>query len=359
MGLASFFAAACALVAPCADAQSAPRPHFVPYVRGLQSPVYVAAPRSEPGRLYVVEQAGRIVVLDGRKRRSTPFLDLRGRITAGGEQGLLSMAFHPKYEATRLVYVNYTDADGHTRVVEYRTNGTRAIPRTARLVLFVEQPYPNHNGGQLQFGPDGRLYVGMGDGGSGGDPENYGQDLNSLLGKLVSINVDRPDTEPRIDAYGLRNPWRFSFDRKTGDLYVGDVGQGSWEEINFLRARSTGIENYGWAAYEGRERYDDREVNAFGRLVFPVAVYSHDAGCSVTGGYVYRGKAVPAAVGRYYYGDYCSGFVWSLRIRGGKAFVRREAFDLPVLSSFGEDAGGELYATSLNGVLYKLVRSST
>lgn len=351
----SFFVAVCALLVLSGSAQPAAVPRFVP-IGKFEAPVYVTAPRSEPGRLYVVEQAGRIVVLQGRKARAEPFLDLRGRISAGGERGLLSMAFHPAYAKNRLVYVNYTDPDGHTRVVEYRTDGVKALPKTARQILFVRQPYPNHNGGQLQFGPDGRLYVGMGDGGSGGDPENRAQDLGSPLGKLLRIDVNRRGLTAQIEGYGLRNPWRFSFDRGNGDLYIGDVGQGEWEEIDYLPARSPGVENYGWAAYEGRVRYDDRAVASVGKLVFPVAVYSHSLGCSVTGGYVYRGAAVPAARGRYYYGDYCSGNLWSLRMTRGKAAVRMEAQKLAGLSSFGEDARGELYATSLDGTLYLLTR---
>jgi glucose/arabinose dehydrogenase len=325
---------------------------------GFDSPTHVAAPRSEPDRLYVVEQPGRIRVLVRGRVRPTPFLDIRSLVRSGGEQGLLSMAFHPNYATNRRFYVNYTDRNGDTRVVEYRSNGVRAILRTARQLLFVAQPYPNHNGGQLQFGPDGLLYVGMGDGGSGGDPENRAQNLGTLLGKLVRIDPARRTTD--IAAYGLRNPWRFSFDRANGDLYLADVGQNAWEEIDYVpRSQfAGGLLNFGWNRYEGHEVFEpNTPFEERGRLVQPVAVYGRELGCSVTGGYVYRGRAVPAARGRYFYGDYCTGLVWSLRIANGRAAVRREPFRVRSLSSFGEDARGELYATSLDlGRVYRLIR---
>jgi glucose/arabinose dehydrogenase len=324
----------------------------------VAAPVHVSAPRSQPGRLYVVEQAGRILLaVNGRLR--APFLDIRPLVQSGGEQGLLSVAFHPAYAKNRRFYVDYTDKNGDTRVVEYRANraGTAALPRTARQLLFVKQPYANHNGGQLAFGPDGRLYVGMGDGGSGGDPENRAQNLREFLGKLLAIDPLRRGARWQIVGYGLRNPWRFSFDRANGDLYIADVGQGAWEEIDYLPRRSPGLENYGWDVFEGRARFENKAPNPAGRLVGPIEVYGHDQGCSVTGGFVYRGAAVPAARGRYFYGDYCSGNVWSLRVQGGRAVdVRREPFTIADLSSFGEDARGELYATSLSGRVWRLAR---
>jgi glucose/arabinose dehydrogenase len=319
---------------------------------GLEAPVHVASTRSEPARLYVVEQPGRIRVLENGRLREEPFLDIRPLVRSGGEQGLLSVAFHPAYATNRRLYVNYTDRSGDTNVVEYRSDGTRALPDTARQLLLVRQPYGNHNGGQLAFGPDGRLYVGMGDGGAGGDPENRAQSPGSLLGKLLSLNVATKAV--RVEAFGLRNPWRFSFDRATGDLWLGDVGQNAWEEIDFLPRRSPGLENFGWSRFEGRARYGDRTLTR-GRLVQPVAVYGRGSGCSVTGGFVYRGSAVPAARGRYFYGDFCSGTVWSLR-RGARPLVRREPFRVPQLSSFGEDAAGELYLVSLGGTVSRLAR---
>ncbi len=327
---------------------------------GLDSPVHVAAPRSEPRRLYVVEQAGIIRMLVKGKLRRRPFLDTHGRVVSGGEQGLLSVAFLPNYAKNRRLYVDYTDRNGDTRVVEYRANKARTHVRagTRRQLFKVDQPYSNHNGGQLAFGPDGYLYIGMGDGGSGGDPENRAQNLSSRLGKLLKINAKRRGARPRIAAYGLRNPWRFSFDRKTGDLYLADVGQDAWEEIDYLPRNRRGLVNFGWRVYEGRARYTDETPNQAGKLVSPVHVYSHGLGCSLTGGFVYRGKAVPAARGLYFFGDWCSGRMWTLRIRDGRAVrVRLRPQRIGGLSSFGENPRGELYAVSLNGRLYKLVRS--
>jgi glucose/arabinose dehydrogenase len=329
-----------------------------PFASGFDSPVYVTAPRSEPGKLYVVEQPGVIRVLVNGQRRATPFLDIRSLVRSGGEQGLLSVAFHPSYARNHRFFVDYTDRNGDTRVVEYRSNGTTALPQTARRLLFVDQPFSNHNGGQLQFGPDGRLYVGMGDGGSGGDPGNRAQNLNSRLGKLLRLNVDRRGARWQVAGYGLRNPWRFSWDRVTHDLYLGDVGQGEWEEVDLRTPRQQrALNNYGWRVYEGRSRFTaGQRVNPRGVLVFPLVVYSHSRGCSVTGGYVYRGKAVASARGRYFYGDFCSGTIWSLRTSHGKlsSGPRPEPFKVSNLSSFGEDAAGELYATSLDGTVYKL-----
>ena len=319
---------------------------FQPYASGFASPVYVSAPRSEPGVLYVVEQGGEIWRLRNGVRDPAPFLDVRASISSGGERGLLSVAFDPGYARNRLFYVDYTDKNGDTRVVRYRSDGDRALPDSATQLLFVEQPYPNHNGGQLQFGPDGYLYVGMGDGGSGGDPGNRSQNLKSRLGKLLRYKGGRW----QIAAYGLRNPWRFSFDRATGALWIGDVGQDTWEEVDTV-PRGFGLVNFGWRVWEGRSRYTPGQATSrAGKLVFPVWVYHHgDEGCSITGGYVYRGTAVPAMRGRYVFGDYCSGKVWSYS--GGKV---TQIASVPQLSSFGEDAAGELYAVSLGGQIFRL-----
>ena len=319
----------------------------------LDSPLHLAQPRSEPDRLYVVEQAGRIRVIESGRVRSEPFLDIRSLVQSGGEQGLLSVAFHPNYARNRRFFVNYTDRKGHTRVVEYRSNGTSALPRTRRQWLFIEQPYSNHNGGLVLFGPDGRLYVGMGDGGAGGDPENRAQNLGTLLGKLLTINVDRAGAKPQIVALGLRNPWRFAFDRTNGDLYIGDVGQNAFEEINYVSRRSPGFENYGWDVYEGRARFESKRPSR-GRLIFPIATYGRGQGVSVTGGFVYRGSTVPQIRGRYFYGDFASGTIWSLKVVRGKAKqLRREQIRVDQLASFGEDARGELYAVSLGGSVFK------
>ena len=276
---------------------------------GFDQPVYVTAAKGENSRLYVVEQGGTIQVLDGGKRRSTPLLDIRRLVTAGGEQGLLGLAFHPSYPKVKKLYVQYTARNGSTQVVEYRTNGNQASsPRT----LFTSaDPYGNHNGGMLAFGPNGRLYFTMGDGGAGGDPENRAQNPRSLFGKLLSLNVATKGV--RIEALGLRNAWRFSFDRANGDLYIGDVGQGETEEVDYTPAKSPGVENYGWDVYEGSAKFEDKALGP-GKLVMPVATYSHREGCSITGGYIYRGSNA-ALRGRYIYGDYCSGDDLELQAR--------------------------------------------
>jgi glucose/arabinose dehydrogenase len=322
---------------------------------GLDSPLGIALTPSEPDRLYVVEQPGLVRVVENGKLLPDPFLDVRELVVSGGEQGLLSLAFDPDYESNRLFYVDYTDTNGDTRVVEYASGGSS--PAKRRELLFVDQPYANHNGGQLAFGPDGRLYVGMGDGGAGGDPENRAQNLGEKLGKLLSLDVseDVREKDWTIEGYGLRNPWRFSFDRETGDLWIGDVGQGEWEEIDYTPADSPGLENYGWDVFEGTHAYEDKDPNPAGRLVMPVHEYNHDEGCSVTGGYVYRGERVPGAQGRYFFADYCSGTVWSLVVESGKARDVEKVGTIDQLSAFGEDPTGELYAVSLDGKLYELV----
>ena len=328
-----------------------------PYVSGFDAPTFVTAAPGESDRLYVVEQAGRIRYVVHRHIAGT-FLDIRARVKSGGEQGLLSVAFSPRYASDHRFYVDYTDRNGDTRVVEFRSRDRRAVIASARQLLFVHQPYANHNGGQLEFGPDGRLYVGMGDGGAEGDPGNRAQDLHDQLGKL--LRTDPTATRPRWQTvgYGLRNPWRFSFDRATGDLYIADVGQNTWEEIDFRpRVKLNRLANYGWRIYEGRTRYAAGLASGPGGLVWPISVYSHSAGCSVTGGYVYRGRAVPAEVGRYFFGDFCGGTVWSLRVRNGRATdLHKESAHIGQLSSFGEDGDGELYAVSLgSGRLYRLL----
>ena len=321
---------------------------FARVASGFDQPVHVTAVPNQPGTLYVVEQPGRIRIVRNGRVTGT-LLDIRSRVVCCGEQGLLSVAFHPRYAQNRRFFVYYTAPEN--RVVEYRRG------RAVRTLLNLRDPYGNHNGGQLAFGPDARLYAGTGDSGGGGDPDDNAQDLGSRFGKLLAINVDRRGARWQIVGFGLRNPWRFGFDRQTGDLYIGDVGQNSWEEVDFTPRRSPGVENYGWDVYEGRSRFENKRPNARGRLVFPVAVYSLDgAPCAVVGGFVYRGAAVRAARGRYFYGDTCAGSVWSFP-RGRARSVRRERFTMGNLSSFGEDARGELYAVTLDGGLWQL-RSS-
>ena len=350
LALIGALGAACAAGASNDDVDAAQfRPRVV--LSGLDQPVYVTAVRSEPRRLYVVEQRGVVRVAERGRLLARPFLDIGNLVMSGGEQGLFSIAFHPQYPRNPRFYVQYTDRGGDTRLVEYRARAGAALPGSARQLVFSDDPYGNHNGGQLVFGPDGRLYFTLGDGGAGGDPENRSQNMRSLFGKLLSMNVATKGI--KIEALGLRNAWRFTFDRTNGDLYIGDVGQNELEEINYLPRRSSGLENYGWDVYEASERFESKPLGP-GKLIFPVAEYTHADGCSVTGGYVYRGSRA-ALRGRYIYGDYCSGNVWSFRIEGGKARgLRREPFKVEGLTSFGEDTAGELYAVAHGGSVYRL-----
>jgi glucose/arabinose dehydrogenase len=302
--------------------------------------------------VYVVEQPGRVIRMQGKQRQV--LLDIRRNVVFGGEQGLLGLAFHPNYGKNRLFYVAYTSNDSRNVVARYRSDGRRAVPASRKILLSVRDPYANHNGGHVVFGPDRLLYTTIGDGGAGGDPEERSQDMRSQFGKLLTLDVSKANARWQIAALGLRNAWRFTFDRATGDLYLGDVGQSEIEEIDFVPRQSPGLENYGWDLFEGSRRFENGEPST-GRLVFPVFEYDHGRGCSVTGGYVYRGKARPADRGRYVFGDYCSGTVWSFRISSGEARdVRTESFDVGTLTSFGEDAAGELYALSGEGTIYRL-----
>ena len=354
---ASVLALASASAGAGAREVAEPPLHLVPVASGLRAPVFVTAPRTEPGRLYVVEQAGVVRVISRGRVLARPFLDIRSRVRVTQLQGLLSLAFHPRYADNGRFYVQYTGRRGNLYVVEARARGGRADLRSARVIFRAKtSPHPlAHVGGHLAFGPDGKLYVGVGDGLM---PE-AAQDLSSPLGKILRLDVDRADRPSEVVAYGLRNPWRFSFDRLNGDLYVGDVGELRWEEVNYVRRRAGAVPNFGWSAYEGRRRVSWRPITAREALVFPVAAYRHARrGCSsVIGGYVYRGRALPRRRGRYVYGDLCSGRVWSFRIVRGRATgARREQIVVPrLLSSFGEDARGELYAVSLaGGTIYAL-----
>ena len=321
---------------------------------GFDHPVHVASTPSERGRLYVVEQAGVVKVIERGRVRATPFLDIRDRVICCGEQGLLSIAFHPRYPTVRRVYVNYTNRSGDTRVVEYRVNAarTRARRTTGRLLLALDQPYANHNGGQVAFGPDGYLYVATGDGGSAGDPANLAQNMRTRFGKLLRVAVRT--RRVRIVALGLRNPWRFSVDRRTGRFYVADVGQAVREEVNVWRPGARGLENYGWRRYEGNAVYNAATpLYRPSRLVMPVHEYVHAGGaCSVTGGFVYRGSRIPRLRGRYFFGDYCTGRVSSFVLRNGRAADLRAHTRLTVpggLSSFGEGSTRELFLVSHTG----------
>jgi glucose/arabinose dehydrogenase len=337
--LALLVAAALALWAAGAEGG---RSDLTVVATGFTSPVYVTSAPGDPSTLYVVEQAGTIKIVRGSQVAGT-FLDIRDLVKSGGEQGLLSVAFSPQYATNHKFYVDYTDTNGDTRVVEF--TGDRSH---SRQLLFVHQPYSNHNGGQLQFDAKGYLYVGMGDGGSAGDPQNRAQNLKSRLGKLLRIDPTRAGATWQVVGYGLRNPWRFSFDA-AGNLWIGDVGQSSWEEIDFRPAAKVAtLANYGWPKYEGTARYDSRRpFTTKGRLVRPVLTYSHRLGCSVTGGYVVDG--------RYYYGDFCSGTIWSFRAGTGRLSAPAQEGHIGSVSSFGVDGNGTLYAVSLyDGVLYRL-----
>ncbi len=327
------------------------------------------------GRLFVLEQTGTIRILENGQVRPAPFLDITDRVNSNAnEQGLLGLAFHPAYAANGRFFLNYSRFDGATVIAEYRVN--TADPNTAdrnseKVLLVIAQPYENHNGGQIRFGPDGYLYIGMGDGGSQGDPLNAGQSPDNLLGSLLRIDVDRgdpygipagnpfagdPAARPEIWAKGLRNPWRFSFDRETGDLFIADVGQNEWEEINFQPAGSAGGENYGWRRYEGSHCYTGGCSDA--GLIMPIGEYSHAGGhCSVTGGFVYRGADFPELRENYFFADYCSGTFWRLFPLADGTWDQAAVGRVPILvSSFGEDLNGELYVTShAEGAVYRLI----
>lgn len=348
-----------------------------PLVKDLRRPILVTHAGDGSGRLFVVEQAGRILILENGRLRAEPFLDITDKITTGGnEQGLLGLAFHPDYRSNGLFFAHYSRAsDGDTIIARYQvSNNPNVAERNSEtIILTVGQPERNHNGGSIEFGPDGYLYIGMGDGGGAGDRHGRfgnGQALNTLLGKILRIDVnvdtyrvpnDNPlvnlaDALPEIWSYGLRNPWRFSFDRATGDLYIADVGQNSKEEINFQPASSGGGENYGWRIMEGDECYDESLNCDSPDLEMPIAVYSHDLGCSVTGGYVYRGQQFAWLQGQYIFADYCTGIVWATaRDANGNWNTRRVTTFDDTISSFGEDEAGELYVVGhRTGTIYKL-----
>jgi glucose/arabinose dehydrogenase len=337
----------------------------------FRSPVYLTSPPGDP-RLFVVEQAGRIVIVKNGSALSEPFLDISSRVKSGGEQGLLSMAFHPDYRTNGQFFVNFTDRQGDTHVERFTvtTNPDVADPQSAKLVISIDQPYSNHNGGHVLFGPDGMLYIGMGDGGSGGDPRGNGQNPNALLGKILRLNVSRTEPysipvgnpftagssgRPEIWATGVRNPWRLAFDRTSGLLYIADVGQNEIEEVNVVQASRAGV-NYGWNVMEGDKCYRANVCNRDG-IQMPALTYDHSGGaCSITGGYVYRGRAVPSIAGHYFYSDYCSGWVRSFRFQNGRAVDRREwrVDNLGHVVSFGEDSSGELYIVGENGRIWRI-----
>ena len=348
--------------------------------RGLSSPLDLQFAPGDRSRIFVVEQPGRIRVIRDGALVAAPFLDVSGRISTGGERGLLGLAFHPGYAQNGRFFVNYTDRNGDTHVAEFHGGpGTDAADAgSERAVLLVAQPFANHNGGGLTFGRDGMLYVGLGDGGSGGDPFRNGQNLGTLLGKMLRIDVDRgnpyavPADNPFVStagargevwAYGLRNPWRFSFDAASGDLVIADVGQGQWEEIDVGLASRRGGENYGWNITEGNHCFQPSSGCNTAGITPPILEYGHDEGCSVTGGVVYRGCRMPGYQGTYFYADYCSHFVRSIRVANGQATEPRDwtaalgrGLDRP--TSFGVDADGEAYIVDQDGEVYRIVPAS-
>jgi glucose/arabinose dehydrogenase len=332
-------------------------------VSGLERPVDLQPDGS--GRLFLIEKAGRIRILENGQLLETPFLDIEDRVNkSSNEMGLLGLAFHPNYAQNGYFFVNYTGSGGDTFISRFQVSGDPNVANSSSEVnlLHVKQPFPNHNGGTLQFGPDGYLYAGLGDGGAAGDPFGNGQKTNVLLGKLLRLDVNSaepyaiPADNPfgnEIWAYGLRNPWRISFDKQTGDLHIGDVGQDTWEEIDYLPAGSPGGTNFGWNFREGKHDY---KGTAPAGLTEPVAEYSHaEGGCSVTGGYVYRGS-MPEWNGIYLYGDYCTGYVWGL-IKSVNGWQVQRLFEANVrITSFGQDEAGEVYLLSDTGEVYKLAR---
>jgi len=352
-------ATAGASTARVATAPPAIRLQKLPFT--FDQPVYVTSPPGDTSRLFVVEKTGRIRVVKNGALLTASFLDISSLVSTGGEQGLLSMAFDPHYATNRRFYVDYTNVNGDTRVVRYRTSSSSpdvAMAASAKVLLGVAQPYTNHNGGQLQFGPGGLLLVGMGDGGSGGDPQQHAQDPHSRLGKLLRINVGVSPARVTTYAKGLRNPWRFSFDRKTGALWIGDVGQNAWEEIDYLRPGRPAGANLGWNGYEGTHVYDAQVAATLNKasLTWPVAQYSHALGEAVTGGFVYRGSAIPALRGFYLFADFASGHVWAKKGPGGARRALSGADgQVTQIASFGQDASGELYVVSLAGSVSRIV----
>ncbi|MGH2397848.1 MAG: PQQ-dependent sugar dehydrogenase [Nitrospiraceae bacterium] len=345
--------------------QQGPAIELAPIVTaGLRNPLYLTHAGDGSGRLFVVEQPGRIRIIQNDRLLETPFLEISTRVRAGGEQGLLGLAFHPAYRQNGRYVVNYNRwSDGATVLAEYQLSENPNQSRTEEKVLMVvPQPYANHNGGMVEFGQDGFLYIARGDGGSAGDPGNRSQNRQELLGKILRIDVDRGDPyaippdnpfasgggRPEIFAYGLRNPWRFSFDRKTGELWAADVGQEDWEEIDLVRRGG----NYGWRIMEGDHCFLPRTGCKTGGLVAPVAEYANrPPRCSITGGYVYRGSAIPDLQGIYVFGDYCSGEIFGL-IEGT---VRPLLSTGLKISSFGQDQAGELYVVGHEGTVHRMI----
>jgi glucose/arabinose dehydrogenase len=380
--LAPLVAAAELVVAPVHAGQPPADLELQLVASGFLSPVAVRNAGDGTGRLFVVEKSGRIFIVDDGVVQPVPFLDITDRVdSTGGEQGLLGLAFHPQYASNGVFYVDYTHDPGpgldQTRISRFEVSAgdpDQADPASETIMLSIDQDFANHNGGDIHFGPDGYLYIGMGDGGGGGDPNDRAQDLGVLLGKMLRIDVDAggpgdygiPPGNPfvgdanaadEIWAYGLRNPWRFSFDRFTGDVFIADVGQNTWEEIDFQPTASAGGENYGWSCMEGDANpgYNPCDGNP---LTGPILTYPHGAECSVTGGFRYRGT-IAGFQGNYVFGDYCSGRIWFASPLGGLWTAQEWADTTYNISSFGEDERGDLYVVDLNGSVYRFTSPSS
>jgi glucose/arabinose dehydrogenase len=339
----------------------------------LSSPVDYIDANDESGRFFVVQQDGRVLVSVDGELRDTPFLDIGEMVTTGSEQGLLSIALDPGFADNGRVFVSYTDTEGDSQIVRYTVSEgdpNQLDPDSATTILSLDQPYQNHNGGNILFGPDGYLYLGLGDGGSQGDPDGRAQDPGILFAKILRIDVsddlapygipadnpfvDDPSFAPETFAWGFRNPWRFSFDRETGDLWIGDVGQNGIEEIDLIPAGTSG-QNFGWSIMEGNQCYDAGSCDDAG-LTAPVDQYTHDYGCAVTGGFVYRGSLVPDLVGTYLFADYCSGYLWGLIANDDGTYSTTDMLETGYNpSSLAQDASGELYRLDLSGGIYRIV----
>jgi len=343
------------------------------YAKGFFQLTYLTHAGDGSQRVFIVEKPGLIKVASGGRVQPEPFLDIRSRVRSQeSERGLLGLAFHPDFRKNGRFYVDYTNLDGNTVISEFKVTSdpNKADPASERILLTIQQPAANHNGGQILFGPDGYLYIGMGDGGAAGDPWGNAQNKGVLLGKILRIDVDggapygvpkdnpfvnQASARPEIWAYGLRNPWRFSFDRLTGDLYIADVGQNKWEEIDFVPSGSAGGLNFGWDLMEGSHPFELKNDTDVQNLVSPVVEYGHNLGCSVTGGYVYRGNRYPELQGTYFFSDYCSGTIWGLRMREGNWEWAKFLDPKLRVSSFGEDESGEVYILDyFDGYIYHL-----
>ncbi len=372
---------------------------MVKLIDGLEKPVAISTRTSDSEYLYIAEQSGVVQIAIDNIVQKTPFLDISKQVHQpmypGDEQGLLGIALHPEYTENGYVFVNYVNRDGFTIISKFNSTDTIAYPETEQLIFKIKQPYSNHNGGHLAFGPDGYLYIGLGDGGSAGDPENNAQNLNSFFGKMIRIDIDSPseksysipidnpfvekvNSKPEIWAYGLRNPWRYSFDKFTGDMYIGDVGQNNWEEVDFQHSESPGGINYGWNIMEGNHCFLEDDCD-HSDLVQPIYEYPNNAnylktligmnqnkqdGCSITGGYVYRGNNISAMYGKYVFGDYCTGKVWSFRYSDNKITeFENHTSDIMnsmdknsfYLSTFGQRENGEFLLVDYSGIIYEII----